>query len=117
MGVACLKFRGENFRGYTCKIAKFVKVFSLESFPLYGNIPSGKMTICGHSPLALAYLLISLTALVREPCSSLSTNIARKVFPINPACINGGKEYISEKLFAELMQENSTAYVNYYNII
>ena len=33
IGVACLKFRGENFR---CKIVKFVKVFSLESFPLYG---------------------------------------------------------------------------------
>ena len=36
MGVACLEFRGENFRGWL-KIAKFVKVFSLENFPLYGS--------------------------------------------------------------------------------
>ena len=34
MGVACLKFHGENFG---CKIAKFVKVFCLESFPLCGT--------------------------------------------------------------------------------
>ena len=37
MGVACLKFCGETFAdGW--KIAKFVKVFSLESFPLYGSV-------------------------------------------------------------------------------
>ena len=36
MGVAYLEFRGENFRGWL-KIMKFVKVFSLESFPLYGT--------------------------------------------------------------------------------
>ena len=36
MGVACLEFRVENFAdGW--KIAKFMKVFSLESFPLYGT--------------------------------------------------------------------------------
>ena len=32
MGVACLKFHGENFRGW---LVKFVKDFSLESFLLY----------------------------------------------------------------------------------
>ena len=36
MGVACPNFRGENFISI-CKIAKFVKVFSLESFPLYST--------------------------------------------------------------------------------
>ena len=36
MGVACLKFRGETFAG-GYKIAKFVKIFSLESFPLYST--------------------------------------------------------------------------------
>ena len=36
MGVACLKFRGEIFVS-GCKIMKFMKVFSLESFPLYGT--------------------------------------------------------------------------------
>ena len=34
MGVECLELRGENFRG----CVKFVKVFSLKSFPLYGTI-------------------------------------------------------------------------------
>ena len=43
MGVACLEFRGENFCGWR-KIAKFVKVFSLESFPLY----SSYMWLCIH---------------------------------------------------------------------
>ena len=35
MGVACLKFCGENFVG-GCKITKFMNVFFLESFLLYG---------------------------------------------------------------------------------
>ena len=39
MGVACLKFRGETFAG-GCEITKFVKVFSLESVPLYDTIYS-----------------------------------------------------------------------------
>ena len=49
MGVTCLEFRGENFRGWR----KFVKVFSLESFPLYGSryddlyrIGDTKITFC-----------------------------------------------------------------------
>ena len=33
VGVACLEFRGEKLRGWRMK---FVKVFSLESLPLYG---------------------------------------------------------------------------------
>ena len=33
MGVACLEFRGENFRGWL-KNRKFVKIVSLESFLL-----------------------------------------------------------------------------------
>ena len=37
MGMARLKFHGKTFMG-GCKIAKFVKVFSFESFPLYGII-------------------------------------------------------------------------------
>ena len=37
MDVACLNFRAEIFTGgCNCKIAKFVKVFSLKSFLLYG---------------------------------------------------------------------------------
>ena len=36
MGVACQKFHVEKTFAGGCKIAKFVKVFSLESFPLYG---------------------------------------------------------------------------------
>ena len=35
-GRHALKFRGENFRANSHKTAKFAKVFSLESFPLYG---------------------------------------------------------------------------------
>ena len=37
MSVACLNFVEKVFAD-GCKIAKFVKVFSLESFPLYNNI-------------------------------------------------------------------------------
>ncbi len=37
MGVACLNFVEKIFAD-DCKSAKFVKVFSLESFPLYGII-------------------------------------------------------------------------------
>ena len=45
MGVACLNFRGENFRRWLKNREKFVKVFSLESFPLYGIIMC-KLCIC-----------------------------------------------------------------------
>ena len=36
MGVACLKFVEKTFAG-DCKMAKFVKIFSFENFPLYGK--------------------------------------------------------------------------------
>ena len=38
------------------------------------HVPSGKMTICGHLPLDVALLLISLMVFCRELGSSLDTN-------------------------------------------
>ena len=45
MGVTCLEFRGENFHGWL-KIAKFMKVFTLKSFPLYGIYPTFASVEC-----------------------------------------------------------------------
>ena len=45
--VACEKFVEKTFMG-GCKIAKFMKTFSLESFPLYDNrqcVATGSVTI------------------------------------------------------------------------
>ena len=49
MGVACLNFVKKIFTG-DCKIAKFVKVFSLERFPLYG--------ICVHAVCECVSILL-----------------------------------------------------------
>ena len=47
MGVAYQKFCGETFVG-GYKIAKFMKVFSLESFPLYGSCSPVQLALDWH---------------------------------------------------------------------
>ena len=60
MGVACLNFVEKTFAG-GCKITKFVKVFSLESFPLYGTSP-----VHSHSHAHLHYHHIQTPTQLRQ---------------------------------------------------
>ena len=60
MGVAYLNFVVRTFAG-GCKITKFVKVFSLESFLLYGNY-------CDQSTILTADLEIALNSVVDGWC-------------------------------------------------
>ena len=63
MGVAYLKFRGENFhRCHGYKITKFVKIFSLESFLLYGNIkPLSGNYVYAYIVVKIAFRLLGST--------------------------------------------------------
>ena len=51
-GYSTPKFRGETFAGAFIT-TKFVKVFSLESFPLYGIIPSNGSSGLSGAPAEL----------------------------------------------------------------
>jgi hypothetical protein len=59
------KFHGENFRGCNgSQTAKFVKVFSLESFPLYSLVPRPQPRTRGKALGTLALILGSASSAI-----------------------------------------------------
>ena len=52
--MACPKFEEKTFAGGS-KTTKFVNVFSLESFPLYGMHPIRMMNFCSHNNYVIDY--------------------------------------------------------------